>query len=137
MGIFLDTGVLVAAYNVQDYGRTKAQAILRKAFEGEFGHAYTSQYVIDEGTTLLAARSKNRALSQAFLKKSLDSGALFTILGVSETNFNETCKEYFGRAELSFTDCSHLVLMRQYGIRNLATFDSGFRQVQGIRIIDE
>jgi len=137
VAVFLDTGVLVAAYNAQDQERAKAGSILRRAFNGEFGTVYTSQYVIDEGTTLLHARSKNRALSQSFLKKCLESKGLFTILGVSETNFVDTSKEYFKQEELSFTDCSHVVLMRQHGIKNLATFDSGFKRVEGIRIVDQ
>jgi len=137
MAIFLDTGVLVAAYNVQDQSRERAQAILSKAFRGEFGNAYTSQYVIDEATTLLEVRSKNRALSQSFLKKCIESSGLFTILGISESEFTDTCKEYSRQKELSFTDCNHLVLMRHHAIQNLATFDSGFRTVQGIRIIDQ
>ncbi|MBI5226695.1 type II toxin-antitoxin system VapC family toxin [Candidatus Micrarchaeota archaeon] len=137
MAVFLDTGVLVAAYNAQDTERSRAQGILQRIFQGEWGSAYTSENVIDEAVTLLFARSKNRTLAQSFLKKCLESQSLFEILGVGGEDFANTADEFLKQKELSFTDCSILALMRKHGIRNLATFDAGFRQAKDIHTISQ
>jgi predicted nucleic acid-binding protein len=37
---------------------------------------------------------------------------------------------------LSFTDCSNLVIMRTYGIENIATFDRGFNKISDIKVLN-
>ncbi|MBI5036207.1 type II toxin-antitoxin system VapC family toxin [Candidatus Micrarchaeota archaeon] len=41
----------------------------------------------------------------------------------------------FSLFAISFTDCSTLVLMKRHGIKNIATFDSGFRKVKWLKVV--
>ena len=137
MSIFIDTGVMVASFNSRDELHLTAKTLMQSVFDKAFGNAFTSDYVIDEGTTLTFARTHDRTLSNSFLENSLNSNSLFEILYTSEEDFIETAKEYLKEKELSFTDCSILVLMKKHGIKNIATFDSGFRKIKGISVIEK
>ena len=137
MAIFLDTGILVGMHNNSDSLHAAAKNIFRRIAAGEFGNAYTSDYVIDEGTAVTYARTKSRNQSKSLLTTCLKSSGVFEILSVGSTGFKETAQEYLKQPELSFTDCSNLILMRQNGIRNIATFDSGFKRIPDIRVINE
>lgn len=137
MAVFLDTGFLVALHNAQDEHREKAVAIAKRIANGDYGQAVTSDYIVDEGTTLVFARTKNRNLSVVFLKESLQSGEFFTIEKVTPEDFKAAVQEYLRYDRFSFTDCSILALMARKRIRYLATFDSEFAKVDGIRTILE
>ena len=139
MSIFLDTGVLVAFHNASDERHGSAKSILWRAFHGQFGRIFSSEYVVDEGTTLVNARSKNRSLSDSFLSYCLSSASqgLVGLLGLNSDDFAATASEYLKQSELSFTDCSSLVLMRKHGIRHIATFDKAFGKVKGVSVVSD
>lgn len=136
MAIFIDTAVWVAFHNQHDADHVRSKEILRRAFSGQYGNVYTSDYIVDEGTTLTYARTKNRGQSNSFLKMCIQSSAVFTILSVGSAGFEETAKEYFKQNGLSFTDCSNLVLMRQHGVQKIATFDAEFKKIKNIQVVD-
>lgn len=136
MAVFIDTGVFYAAGNTADQHHGHANAILKRIFQKQFGQAYTSDYIVDEAVTLTQARTKDRKKSIRMLDNCLHSPELFNILNVNEDEFLQAAKQYGHCDELSFTDCTTLVLMRKNGIRHIATLDSGFRQFDDVQLVE-
>ena len=137
MAIFIDTNIFVASQNKDDDNHEKAKNLLYRIIQKQYGSAFTSDYVADEGTTLVFARTHSRRESNAFLNNMLNSGELFTIIYTTQDDFNSTAHEYFKQSQLSFTDCSIIILMKNHGIKNIATFDQGFNGIKGIEVINE
>jgi len=136
MAIFLDTGVIVAADNTQDQLHEKALEIIERIKSGFYGSAsYISDYIFDEVLTLTFARTGNMELSKGLAKKLLATKSL-TWLHVDENTFTETIARYLSqKSKLSFTDCTSVELMKQNNIEYIATFDSGFKSIAGIKTI--
>lgn len=96
---------------------------------GKYGKAYTSDYVFDEAATFSLMKTKD-------IRKAMDVGRL--ILGdeelprfvetlfVDRNVFNRAWEVFLRYGRLSFTDCTSVVLMGEYEIGHIASFDSGF-----------
>jgi predicted nucleic acid-binding protein len=56
------------------------------------------------------------------------------LLEVDRDIFKEAWEE-FKTAEMSFTDCTNIAMMRLYGIDKILTFDKGLKKIKGIRAI--
>jgi hypothetical protein len=125
MSAFIDTSAIVAYYNSRDQHHTQAVEILSRAIRGEYGRLFTSDYVFDEAVTVTLVRTKNLALAVRLGEVLLNSE--IEVLRVDEDAFNLAWK-IFKDANLSFTDCTILALMRLYGIPTLITFDRGFAE---------
>ncbi len=130
--MFLDTSVIVAYYNSRDGLHKRAFELLPKIVRGDNGRVFISDYIFDEAVTVSLIRTKN-------LKKALELGehllkSEFHLLKVDDDAFNLGW-ELFQKANMSFTDCSSLALMRLYGIDKIATFDTGFGRVKGVKIL--
>ncbi len=137
MSIFIDTGVFYAARNKADQYHGQAQAILRRIFQKQYGEAFVSDYVVDEVVTLTHARTKDRKKSVQMLDECTNSPELFSILNVDEAEFKQAAQYYRRFAELSFTDCTTMTLMKKHGIDRIATFDSGFKRTGQIEVIEQ
>lgn len=135
LAIFIDTGMFYALQNVQDEKHPAAKDIIGRIHKGQYGQAFTSDYVVDEAVTLVHARTKNRFESQLMLDKLLNSPSVFEIINVTENDFYEAAHEYKKCDSLSFTDASTLALMRKHRISHLASFDNGFLKVKDIHVI--
>jgi predicted nucleic acid-binding protein len=103
---------------------------------GEWGRGLLLEYVFLEVVTVLLAR---RDLSVA-------SAVGARLLQAREIDF-VPCSELFldtfeifrsqARAGLSFTDSAIIAAMRRYGAQAVATFDTGFQQIQGISVVPQ
>jgi len=100
---------------------------MRRILKGEFGAAYTSDYVIDEAVTTALTRTKRLELAIDIGEFILSSPRIIK-LRVSEDAFNAAWELFKSLKErfLSFTDCTSLALMEKNGIKRIASFDSGF-----------
>ncbi len=132
MSVFLDTTVIVAYYNSRDELHERAFELLPEIVRGEHGRVFISDYIFDEAVTVSLVRSKS-------LKKALELGEHLLksevhLLEVDDDAFNLGW-EIFQKANMSFTDCSSLALVRLYGIDKIATFDAGFDRVEGVKIL--
>jgi len=127
MALFIDTGIFVAAGNIADKNYERAKELLEKALRGEFGTAYTSDYVIDEAITATLARTKKLKLAIDVGEYILSSPRIKK-LWVTEEVFDAAWERFksLGERPMSFTDCTSLVLMEKHGIGRIASFDSGF-----------
>ena len=96
---------------------------------GKYGRAYTSDYVFDETVTFSLMKTKD-------VRKALDVGRLILgdeefprfvdILFVDKGVFNKAWEIFLKYGRLSFTDCTSVVVMDEYEIGYIASFDSGF-----------
>lgn len=131
--IFIDTNVLVAYAVADDANHTRAVHVFERIIKGEFGRAFTSDYIFDETATVILARST--------ISKAIQAGELirkFTeILLVNKDAFDAAWKLFKEQksSRLSFTDCTAIVLMEQEGIQNIATFDREFEVVKSINVV--
>lgn len=127
MSIFIDTGIFVALRNAADKNHRRANELMKRAMQGEFGVTYTSDYVIDEAITTALARTKRLKLAIDIGEYILSSPRIKK-LWVSEEVFDAAWERFKSLEErpMSFTDCTSLALMEKGGIRNIASFDSGF-----------
>lgn len=129
MSVFIDTGVFVAYINKRDSNHEKAVYLLEDIMKGKYGKAYTSDYIFDEATTFSLMKTKD-------VRKALDVGRLILgdeelprfvdILFVDRVVFNRAWEIFLKYGRLSFTDCTSVVVMDEYEIGHIASFDSGF-----------
>jgi len=59
VGVFLDTGFILAFKNEDDTNHDIAQNWMKRFLKNEFGEIYTSTYVFDELVTLALVRLRN------------------------------------------------------------------------------
>lgn len=132
MSVFLDTGFFIAIHNKDDGYHERAMKFAEPIKNKELGELFTSEYVINEAITLsLSKFGHKRAveLGEAILNSEV------AILEVSKNVFDNAWALFKQRNNLSFTDCTTAKLMNQKGIKNIATFDSGFRQFREINVL--
>ena len=132
--IVLDSSFLVAFHNERDVHHEAAKSVFERLLEGEWGPLLLPEYVFIEVVTVLAAR-KN-------LSVAVSVGT--TLLQSREVEF-VPCFRYFiesmdtfknqGRIGLSFTDATIVVVCRERGASQVATFDAGFRKVKGLTVV--
>ncbi|MFQ5975426.1 MAG: PIN domain-containing protein, partial [Candidatus Hydrothermarchaeales archaeon] len=58
------------------------------------------------------------------------------LLEVDRDAFN-TAWEKFKTAEMCFTDCTNVAVMRLHGIDKILTFDRGFKEIKKIKVIPQ
>jgi predicted nucleic acid-binding protein len=127
--------VLVAYAVTQDINHEKAVRIINSIVKGEFGGAYTSDYIFAETVTVTLFKSKsvnNATVVGRYIKEST------TILKTDEFDFEATWELFKDQnsPKFSFTDCCIISLARRYGIGEIATFDKEFKKIRDVRIID-
>ncbi|MBI3023016.1 MAG: type II toxin-antitoxin system VapC family toxin [Thaumarchaeota archaeon] len=126
MGVFIDTGVFVAARNKSDANYSRSVRLMQRALEGAYGRVYTSDYVIDEAITTALARTHNLDVSINTGKFIIESLRI-TKLRVGERDFAKAWEKYKElRKPISFTDATTLVLVEENSISKIMSFDSDF-----------
>ncbi len=135
MGIFIDTSLYISFYNEKDQNHGKAKAVMSDVLEGKYGEQITSDYVFDEAVTVMLARTKN-------LEHAINTGENIrksaAIVMISTAILNEAWEIFknHNQQKMSFTDCTSRVFVENLGIKNIATFDSAFKKIKGINVID-
>ena len=132
--IVLDSSFLIAYHNKRDTHHEAASDVMARFLDGEWGHGLLLEYVVLEVATVLA------------LRQSVDAATAVgdALLGAREVEF-VPCSALFldtyrtfraqKRGALSFVDAAIVALARQRGISNVATFDSEFGKIDGIKVI--
>lgn len=131
--IFLDTSFIAAYYNNVDVHHKKSLEIMDRILS-EKEVMVISDHVFDEIVNVLLNRLKNT-------NKIKEIGEDLR----KYTKMIYTGKENFGRAweifkeqknnSFSFTDCSILSLMEERKIKDIATFDKEFKDVENIKCL--
>jgi predicted nucleic acid-binding protein len=128
MKLFVDTSAWLALNDKNDQYHNKAveKSLLIKKQRIEL---ITSEYVIDESITIIRYRVSH--LSAVIFGESLFNSSLVKILDISAENGHkawEMFKRYEDK-ELSFTDCTSFVLMKNLMLGKAFSFDEYFKQV--------
>lgn len=127
MGVFVDTGVFVAARNSRDINHERAKELLRKALLGEWGEVFTSTFVFNEAVTLALVRTRRSEIATD-IGNFILSSSIIRVLFVDEETFKLAWKIFNNYADrrLSFTDAVSIALMRIYKIERIISFDKHF-----------
>lgn len=96
-------------------------------------HFVTSDYVLDETFTLFFKRLNNHQAKKSMetLLKSFEQDT-FILININQQRFYETVKlrnKYLDKPNISFTDLSSIVVMKELKITHILTNDSHFDQV--------
>jgi len=127
LGVFIDTGIFVAARNSRDINHKKAKSLLRKALLGEWGEVFTSSYIFDEAVTLALVRTKRPEIA-VDIGNFILSSTTIRMLFVDKETFRLAWKIFRNYADrrLSFTDATSIALMRLHKIEYIMSFDRHF-----------
>lgn len=131
--IFLDSSFLISFEVEKDSNHDKAVKIMRDILSHKYGPPVISDYVFDETVTMTLAKTD--------LKKAVTAGKgmkiSYEMKKVDEGLFEESWKIFAEqiKTRLSFTDCTIISLMREKGIRNIATFDEDFKKIETVNVI--
>jgi predicted nucleic acid-binding protein len=128
MKIFVDTSAWLALHDKNDQYHNKAVAksleIKKQRLE-----LITSEYIFDESTTLIRYRISHSAA--VLFGDSLINSSIVSIIDITEDvrlKAWEIFKKYDDK-ELSFTDCTSFILMKELKLHRAFTFDEHFKQV--------
>ena len=122
----------MAYYNKRDFHHEKSLKLVENAIKGYYGKVFTSDYVFDESVTVTLVRTKD-------IKRAITLGEHILNAEIELLSVNEECFfkgwDIFKGLEMSFTDCTNLALMKKYGINKIMTFDKGFKDIEGIEVV--
>ena len=132
--IVLDSSFIIGFYNRRDVHHAAAASAMDSLLRGDFGRLVLIEYVFLEVVTVLLARRGHRA--------ALDVADI--LLDAEEVDFlpcsnlfTDALREFRARgaARLSFADAAIVAAAQRHGAEFVATFDKGFRGIEGIRVI--
>jgi hypothetical protein len=132
MRLFVDTSAWLALNDKNDQYHNKAIKKSSEIRKHKIG-LLTSEYIIDESITLIRYRVSHNAA--VIFGDSLLSSSIVTIVDVTNEDRLkawEIFKKYEDK-DLSFTDCTSFVLMKNLRLQKAFTFDEHFRHI-GVEI---
>ena len=129
--VFIDTNVFVAELTNDDSLHDRALRLIAR-IEGMGMHEVTSNAVISETITILSQRvAKKTALIFAdFIYGNEANVEIITV----DRHIEDEALKYFHKAKsknISFCDCTTLAILKEYGLAQIATFDSDFKKAKG------
>ncbi len=132
--LFVDTSGFFALLVVKDPQHGIAERILRRA-QGEKRRLITTDYVLDEITTLLKTRGAAELVEPLF-ERVFQSQAC-RVEWTSEARFGKV-RAFFRKhsdQDWSFTDCLSFCVMKEFGLREALTTDSHFKQAGFVALL--
>jgi len=132
--VFVDTNIFVALEDKKDKTHTKASKLLDK-LEKIGVQLYTSSDVIGESLTVISKKLDKRA-AEVFYKNYL-SGYMLEIF-IDESMHIEARNLFLKTRSknVSFIDCSSVVVMKKEDIKAAFTFDKHFRSL-GVKLLSD
>ena len=132
MSVFIDTGVFIAYVNRRDEHHDCASALVGDIMKNKYGPAFTSDFVFNEAVTFVLYKTGDirKAENVRDLILGDDEKGLpgfINLFYVDKEILQGAWKIFYKYADkkLSFTDCSSMELMRNKGIRYIASFNRG------------
>lgn len=137
--VYVDASPLAALVNRKDQNHSVARNLL-KQLQTEKIPLITTDYIIDEATTLLLTRSRNGYhFALAMLNWALEQQTNIRIHWINKTVFIAAVRIFrrYNKDKLwSFTDCTSFVVMKELGVKTAFTFDKHFKQM-GFKLLGE
>lgn len=131
MSVFVDTGVYYALQNKRANHHAVAKTALEAVSDGDFGTAFTSDYVFDETVTLVRSRTgrydEAKTVTDRILGRNGFHGTL-NLLHVDRSDFDRAVEifERYDDQPLSFIDATTVALVDQREIDAVLSFDDDF-----------
>lgn len=132
MSVLLDTSALFAFLYDGDADHDAAVVFLKDVWGRKHGTPFVSTWIIDELLTLIRTRTKSKILERSAHELLLGpdpalAGVKLVAVGPDRLAAIWIAFDRYRDRGLSATDVSHLILMEEYGIDALATFEAGFQ----------
>lgn len=133
--LFVDTAAFLAKFSNRDREHERAEKLWNKIAVSNY-ECYTSNFVLEEFFTLLAARV-NYKYAHDVATHFLESHP-FIILRADKQIELSAANEFAKHAplEISFADCVSFTLMRAHGITEAFTFDNDFKKPGNFSLFD-
>jgi predicted nucleic acid-binding protein len=127
--IFIDTGAWCALKDPDDQYHEDALSFYEELRDGKFGTLITTDYVIDETSTLLMAR-KGIDLASTLLDEVLPSKKSIHLVWMNEQLFSSAVSMFkaSGDKRWSLTDCTSFEVVRRMEINEAFAFDWHFTE---------
>jgi predicted nucleic acid-binding protein len=125
--IFLDTSYLIALSNRKDSLYRRAKKISKTA-QMENSNLYISQYIFLEFSTILRMKIGVKPANEFCLKIFSNIPTLSISDAIFKASWN--LLKTVNNKNISFVDCSCAEIMKNYGIKKIATFDKHFGELQ-------
>lgn len=123
----------MAYFNKKDENHDRALSTMKEIAEGKYGLAFTSDYVFDETITVILLRTKNithAIRAGAFILGEIKEIPHFIhLIQINSKLFNMIWQSFKAdkfKKQLSFTDYSSIITVKNYNINYIASFDSDF-----------
>ena len=131
MTVLVDTGVLYADHDTDATRHDIASEALRAVYDGELGQPYLSDYIFDEAITLTRTRTGSHSAAIRLSERLRGTERypdVYELLRVSAAGFTDAVSEFarYDDQELSFTDVTSVVLVEQYDLDGILSFDDDF-----------
>lgn len=139
--IFIDTWGWLALHNKRERRHEQVNSFYRD-FRAQGGTVYSTDYVLDETLTLLFRRLPFSLASEAMglLSTAIKQGYL-RLEWISPRRFEEARElrlRFQDKPEISFTDLTTIVVMREMELTSILTDDNHFIQVgMGFKLVPE
>ena len=132
MKLFLDSGPLIAKFNQKDpyYDSTKVIFDQIQSKELDVTRILTSNLVIGEVLTHILYATHNLEYCRKILN--LVGHSKYLEIVYIDQNLDNSTRAYFLKyfdQELSFVDCSNSIIMQEYNIDSIFTFDGSFQKL--------
>jgi predicted nucleic acid-binding protein len=126
---FVDTGAWVALFVEGDARHEAARAWINSNRD----RLVTSDYIVDEVLTLIAARFRRQTAIRA--GSVLFAQDLAGLIQLTEDDKERAWAIFRSHSDKgwSFTDCTSFTLMKRLGVSDAFAFDRHFSQMRGIR----
>ena len=133
MSIFIDTGIWVGFFNLDDEQAARSSEIIIEIQKGVYGVAWTSTFVLDELYTFLERKTNNTQLAIGAVKVVLgEYTSLKPFVKIYPISI-ENCVQSLNLAEkysdkrMSFTDLTSILICQNLKIGYIASYDSHFK----------
>ncbi len=130
MNAIFDSNIFIAAWHKGDGRRQDAVEILKKFISEEIKTIYITNYVLVEVVNFLLRKLRSEEVIEAYAY--LTQTDRIKLIYVDNIMENEIKDLFFQYKELSLTDCSLLVLSKEFSIKNIYSFDGGFDKVKEV-----
>lgn len=132
--LLLDTSFLIAAVVANDAHHARALPLMHRIRNGEWKHVVLTDQVFLEAMNVLTKRVgevKAATIGEAWLT------APETTLMLASSDFEVNWRMFRSAPApgMGFTDATLVRVAREYGIRDIATFDDAFTKIQGVRVL--
>jgi len=121
LAIIIDTGPFYALFDRSDRRHLDSAALFMHIIKGKYGKPYTCDYVLLEAMLLIR---KHLGIYYLKLFMSFIEKSKISIVVVDDYIFKESLKtmiKYINK--LSLTDAALLIIMNEFGIEHLASYD--------------